>query len=260
MARRDPVFSNRDGGSGNELFAAVAYLAAGIAVVLVLVAAVGRQPASGVSDVETPDPAPRIRALLEDRSRVLVEWRTALRQICESPDLQAEEMAANCETGAIVIGDELFEDSTSPQLTEEGMRKLQLVIPIVLSALRSRDLVWDNLESIELRGHADPRARQDPYITNLVGSQKRPLGVMLYLVSEWALADRDRKDLERLIVISGSSYSRPPPACPERTRACYPYWRRVEILPTMRSAQLRHDMTNMLDRVDALLPEEPHGG
>jgi hypothetical protein len=256
VRRSRSVFGGREVGPTSDVFVAIAYVGAGIAAILVLVAAVAQRPAVEEIDVDaTPDPAPLIRGELEDHSAVALAWRETLREICENLDLQAEGLAPSCSTGAITFGDSLFEKPTSPQLSEEGMRKAQLALPLLLETLRRREIVWRNLESIEIRGHSDPRARRDPYITNLVGSQKRPLGVMIYLSSEWALSNRDREDLQRLALISSSSFSRPPETCPDRSRECYPFWRRIEIIPHMRGERVREDMQQLVDRVEALLPE-----
>jgi len=67
-----------------------------------------------------------------------VAWKQSLREICENLDLQAEGLAPNCRTGAITLGDRLFEASTSPQLSEEGMRKVQLAVPILLEIGKER--------------------------------------------------------------------------------------------------------------------------
>jgi len=79
---------------------------------------------------------------------------------------------------------------------------------------------------------------------------------MIYLSSEWALSDRDRDDLQRLAVASSSSFSRPPETCPDRSRDCFPFWRRVEIIPHMRGDVLRDDVQSLVDNVDALLQNE----
>lgn len=255
MARRQSAFSGRESGLASDLFAALAYVGAGLAAVLVLVAAVGRNVPEPEPEVVGPDPVPLIRTELEQRSALAREWQDALRALCENVELQAEGLAPSCESGAMTISDSLFESPTSPQLSEEGMRTVQLAMSVMLEALRGRDLVWENIESIELRGHSDPRARRDPYITNLVGSGQRPLSMMIYLSSEWALSERDREDLQRLGVISAASFSRPPVACPEENRECYAFWRRVEVIPHVRGGELRQDMKTLVDRVDALLPE-----
>lgn len=255
MPRRQSAFSGREGGTGGgDLFAALAYVGAGMAAVLVLVAAVGRDGPDASPEVVGPDPAPLIRAELEERSALAREWQEALRMLCENVELQAEGLAPSCATGALTIPDALFESATSAQLSEEGMRTVQFAISTLLEVLRGRDLVWQHIESIELRGHSDPRARRDPYVTNLVGSGQRPLAMMIYLSSEWALSDRDRADLQRLAVVSSSSFSRPPVACPEETRECYAFWRRVEVIPRVHGVELRQEMQTLVERVDSLLP------
>jgi len=253
VPRRHSVFGVRESGPANDVFVAIAYVGAGIAAILALVAAVDRQEATP-APATGPDPVPHIRAELDEHSSIALAWQETLRAICENVDLQAEGLAPSCATGAITLEDRLFEDSTSPRLNEEGMRKAQLALPVILEALRRNDEVWNNVESIELRGHSDPRARRDAYLTNLVGSSQRPLGVMIYLSSEWALSARDRDDLQRLALISSASFSRPPRSCPEQNAQCYPFWRRVEIIPHMKGAPVREDMQHLVERVEALLP------
>ena len=91
--------------------------------------------------------------------------------------------------------------------------------------------------------------RDRPYTTNMVGSQQRPLGVLLFLAGEGGLAEPDRVDLERLALVSGASFSRPPMTCPEETRACYPEWRRVEIRPVLSEPLRRGDWSRTLEEV-----------
>ena len=125
----------------------------------------------------------------------------------------------------------------------------------MLRRLRAHPIAWKHLESIELRGHADPRALRDPYVTNMRVSQKRPMAIMFYLISDWGLSDRDRTDLQRLLVLSAASYSRPPKSCPEPSRECYPYWRRVEIIPHMSEVDLRTRMDGFIRQLQELVPE-----
>lgn len=257
--RRSQSAFGRESGPANDVFVAVAYIGAGIAAIFVLVAALSSGGEAAPTAEASSDTTPLIRAELEDRSALALQWKQTLRDVCENLDLQAEGLAPSCRTGAITLDDRLFDDPTSAQLSEDGMRKVQLAMPILLETLRRNDDVWRNIESIELRGHADPRARRDPYITNLVGSQQRPLGVMIYLSSEWALTARDREDMQRLAIVSSSSFARPPKTCPEQNRTCYPFWRRVEVIPHMRGERLPDDMQHLVERVDALLPRPDEG-
>jgi hypothetical protein len=258
VPRRHSAYG-RESGPAGDVFVAIAYIGAAVAAILLLVAAVDRSAPIEPPEETPPDPTPRIRAELAERSSLALDWRDTLRDICDNVELQAEGLSPSCETGAITLGDRLFEDPTSAQLNEEGMRKVQLAVQLLLESLRRRDEVWRNLEAIELRGHSDPRARRDPYVTNLVGSHQRPLGVMIYLSSEWALSSRDRDDMQRLGLISSSSFARPPASCPEPSRECYPFWRRVEIIPHVKGQRVTDDMEHLVERVEALLPEPDDG-
>ena len=159
---------------------------------------------------------------------------------------------------AMVLPDELFEPN-GVQLTDEARLRVDEAIVAYLSRLRRHERLWDRLEAIEFRGHSDPRAIRDAYITNLVGSQQRPLGVLLHLLNAGSLSGEDREDLERLAVVSASSYSRPPAECPERNRECYSQWRRVEVrlLFGPEDAEARMDL--LLKDLEQLLdpPSEP---
>ncbi|MAJ59079.1 MAG: hypothetical protein CBC48_03255 [bacterium TMED88] len=182
--------------------------------------------------------AERLRERVDEEALFAVHWQQMTGNLCSDPVLQAEGIAADCRTGTITFGDDLFDEDEATQLTEEGIRKLHYAIDGLLRNLRAHPDVWERIESIELRGHADPRARRDPYVTNMRVSQQRPLAIMFYLISDWALSERDRDDLERLMILSAASYSRPPESCPDRNNECYSFWRRVEITPRLRGAQI----------------------
>ena len=182
-------------------------------------------------------------------------WQEVMGNLCGDPALQAEGIAADCSNGTITFGDHLFDQDETTQLTEEGIRKLHYAIDALLRNLRTHPDVWERLESIELRGHADPRARRDPYVTNMRVSQQRPLAVMFYLISDWALSERDRRDLERLMVLSAASHSRPPASCPERTSECYPFWRRVEITPRLKGALIVDERQNLTNELIRMTPD-----
>jgi hypothetical protein len=258
VRRRRPSGTNEPGRAVDIGWAALAYLFAGLATALLLVAAL--PPAPDEVEAAAPDPTapvadPGLRSLLEQRTLLARQWSEVLAELCSHPKLEAEEMAPDCATGSLVIADELFDRHATAQLSEEGMRKLQIALPVMLAELRSSELVWKNLDAIELRGHADPRAEHDPYVTNLVGSRQRPLGIALYLVAEWTLDARDRDDLKRLMVVSAASHSRPPEGCPDATRECYPYWRRVEIIPVLREAPLRDELMRLRSELAPQPPE-----
>ena len=152
-------------------------------------------------------------------------------------------------TGAMIIGDSLFDGFASNQLTEEAKEDISAAVTTYLERLRRMPALWESLEAIEIRGHTDPRAVRDAYVTNLVGSQQRALGVLLFLVGPEGLAETDRQDLQRLATVSGASFSRPPANCPDRNRACYPKWRRVEILPVLSEPLRREDWSRTVEDV-----------
>ena len=234
-----------------DFWAPIACLLAGLVAVGALVAALPQPPPSGPQQVGPEREA--LGSQLAKSEEAVRQWRAAIEDLCKDATLRAEELAVDCQTGAVTFGDELFDPDDTTQLGGEGIRKLHLAMTAVLSNLRSYPRAWQNLESIELRGHADPRARRDPYVTNMRVSQQRPMSIMLYLISDWGLSEQDRSDLQRLLVRSAASHSRPPRRCPERTRECYPFWRRVEIIPRMRVSALQTSVQQMSRQLIDLL-------
>lgn len=206
----------------------------------------GRAPSGGGVTV---DPSPRMLEAIASSERALEEVDRAFASLCQEPVLLALELEPDCETGVITLSDSLFDGFGSAALGAEAQEDLAAAMRIYLARLREQPALWNSLEAIELRGHADPRAVRDPYVTNLVGSQQRPLGVLLFLVGENGLAATDRAELERLAVVSGVSFSRPPETCPERSRECFPEWRRVEIRPVLSESLRRGDWSRTLEDV-----------
>ena len=252
MARRS-LSSRRDGSSAEGSFwAPLAVLLAGVLCVMVFVAALPRERAV---DDESLRRGAELEARIAEQASFPSHWRETIQSLCGDPVLQAEGIAPDCETGTITFGDDLFGESGAVELTEEGIRKLHYAISSLLRNLRRHEDVWNRIESIELRGHADPRATRDPYVTNMRVSQQRPLSVMLYLISDWALSERDRRDLERLLILSAASHARPPESCPERTNECYGFWRRVEITPQLRGADLANEADRFADELTRLVAE-----
>ena len=143
------------------------------------------------------DPSPRMLAAIEPATRALEDVDRAFATLCADPVLLALELMPDCETGVITLGDELFDGFGSATLGPVAQEDVRAAMRTYLGRLRELPAIWYSLEAIELRGHADPRAVRTPYVTNLVGSQQRPLGVLLFLVGEGGLGEADRADLER---------------------------------------------------------------
>ena len=150
---------------------------------------------------------------------------------------------------------EFFDDTGA--LREAGKRRLRAAIPILLRELRARPAIWNDLEVIEVRGHADPRARRDPYATNLRASQRPGLAVLLFLTSGDGLPAQDRLDLQRLAVASGASHSRPTADCGVRSTECDAKARRVELHIRLGVQSLRAKLGDFYDRVGRLVAPPP---
>jgi flagellar motor protein MotB len=117
-----------------------------------------------------------------------------------------------------------------------------------LTRLRQLPAIWDSLEAIEIRGHSDAGSARAGSSAGWVGSQQRALATLLFLVGpDGITAEADRADLERLAVVSGTSFSRPPLDCPEVSPECRPRWRRVEIRPVLSESLRRGDWARTLE-------------
>jgi flagellar motor protein MotB len=197
----------------------------------------------------TPDQAPDILASLGPAARSLDAVESAFESLCQEPVLVALELEPNCETGVMVLSDDLFDGYGSAQLGPIAQEDVVAAMTTYLSRLRRLPALWESLEAIEIIGHTDPRAVRNPYTTNMVGSQQRALGVLLSLVGPDGLSASDTNDLQRLATVSGASFSRPPASCPERTSECYPAWRRVEIRPVLSEFLRRGDLSRTVQAV-----------
>ena len=228
--------TNTTPGDGiGEWWAAIAVIAL---VAMALVSLMGSaEPRIAISD----DAAPRILATLGPAQRSLDAVEAAFGTLCQEPVLLALELDPDCESGVITLSDDLFGGSGKAQLSPVAREDIVAAMTAYLSHLRTLPALWESLEAIEIRGHADPRAVRDPYSTNMVGSQQRALGVLLFLVGPEGLSEPDRIELQRLATVSGVSFARPPASCPERSRECYPEWRRVEIRPVLSESSRRGD-------------------
>ena len=231
------------GDSLGEWWAAIAVLA--IAAVAIVSLTGSLEPPAQL----TSDQAPEVLASLVPAERSLAAIESAFASLCQEPVLVALELEPDCETGVMVLSDELFDGYGNVQLGPIAREDVAAAMTTYLARLRRLPALWESLEAIEIRGHTDPRAIRNPYATNMVGSQQRALGVLLFLVGPDGLSDPDREDLERLAMVSGASFSRPPDSCPERTRECYTAWRRVEIRPVLSEALRRGDWSRTVQAV-----------
>lgn len=228
-----------------EWWAAIAVIALASLAVVALTGSQGPAPESE----PTVDPAPEILAALRPAEQSLDALARAFDTLCREPVLMALELEPDCETGVITLSDELFDGYGGASLRPEVEEDVRAAMRAYLSRLRRLPAIWDGLTGIEFRGHSDPRAVRNPYTTNLVGSQQRPLGLLLFLVGSEGLSEYDREDLERLAIVSGVSYSRPPESCPEASRECYDQWRRVEIRPVLSEPMRRNDWSRTIEGV-----------
>lgn len=197
---------------------------------LALTAAVSRFGPADLERAVREAGAPEVAT--SERSSDVVEKVYAA--ICAEPALVVLELERDCATGVVTLPDAYFTPGSHPRIRHEAREYLVSAVTTYLGRLRESPELWERLEAIELRGHADPFAARGQYATNLIVSQRRAEAVVLFLLGPGGIpAEADRRDLERLAVVSGSSFSRPPAACPESTAACLPYWRRVEIRPVL---------------------------
>ena len=242
-----------------DWWAAIAVMA--LATVALVALTGGREPRPLEPEIA---PATEILTAIEPAERSLAAVESAFATLCREPVLLALELEPDCETGIITISESFFDGPGSASLRLDVREDVVAALRSYLARIRRLPALWDSLDAIEIRGHSDPRAVRDPYITNLVGSQQRPLGVLLFLVGPDGLSQLDRDDLQRLAIVSAASFSRPPESCPEQSRECYPEWRRVEIRPILSESLRRDDWSRTLegvrvtvDRLDAERAEAP---
>jgi len=195
------------------------------------------------------DQTPSILGSLRLAEQSLDALESAFASLCQKPVLVVLELVPDCETGIITLSVALFDGYGRVQLGPIAREDVAAAMTTYLSRLRRLPALWGSLEGIEIRGHTDPRAIRNPYATNMVGSQQRALAVLLFLVGPDGLTNSDRVDLERLATVSGTSFSRPPASCPERTPNCYPEWRHVEVRPVLSESLRRSDWSRTVQAV-----------
>jgi outer membrane protein OmpA-like peptidoglycan-associated protein len=231
-----------------SLWASASYLLAALLMAALFAASVaqlGAKPAP-----VTPHP------LIDTPTLALEEWSNALADLCSDPDLVAMDMHPDCATGIVQLPHKLFFEFKSSEVSADGKARLKGAMPIILEKLRAHEALWKNIDVIEVRGHADPRAARDHYAINLRQSQDRALEVLRFLTAEGTLETRDRRDLQRLAIASGASYTRPPEGCEIQSESedCFDRWRRAELRIGMNDEMLREAQTELLGRVREFIP------
>lgn len=182
----------------------------------------------------------------------LAAVESAFGALCQEPVLIGLELEPDCETGVITLPDAYFTGIANPRIRPEAREYIAAAMTTYLTRLRQLPALWNSLEAIEIRGHTDPASARGGYSASLVGSQQRALATLVFLVGPAGVASEiDRADLERLAVVSGSSFARPPSICPENTRECQPHWRRVEIRPVLSEPLRRGDWARTLESLRA---------
>ena len=254
MATRFHGRSNHESAANRDSESDVGFGQWWAAVAVIALASMGIVSLSGSTEAPeqkslATDPTPSLLAAISPAEDSLAAVEQAFRTLCLEPVLLALELEPDCETGVITLPDHFFDGFGSSTLSVEHQEEVAAAMRIYLNRLRRLPALWDSLESIELRGHSDPTALREPYTTNLIGSQQRPIGILLFLMSPNSLSTEDQEVLQELAVVSGVSFSRPPENCPDSTRECYSVWRRVEIRPVLSESLRRGDWSRTLEDV-----------
>ncbi|MEE8165868.1 MAG: hypothetical protein V3T64_09895, partial [Myxococcota bacterium] len=135
-----------------EWWAAVAVICA--ATISVLALAGGSRPTN--PSATFVDPTSEILASLLTADRALARIDQAFATLCREPVLVALELEPDCGTGAMTIGDSLFDGYAGNRLTAEAKEDLRAAVTTYLGRLRQMPALWESLEAIEIRGHTDP--------------------------------------------------------------------------------------------------------
>ena len=239
--------TDRPDGFG-EWWAAIAMIALALLAVVSLSGSMGAVGSQSTSAVMARI-APQFLASIEPAEQSLSSIEEAFSTLCQEPVLVGLELEPDCETGVLTLPANLFRPSGGAELGADEREYVKAAMTNYIAQMRRLPVIWDRLESIEIRGHSDPRALRTPYQTNMVGSQQKALGVLLFLVGPQGLSKTDAKDLQRLAVVSGVSFSRPPASCPEFERRCFREWRRVEIRPVLSESLRRGDWARTVEQL-----------
>lgn len=194
---------------------------------------------------------------VQEELEQLRTWKQAILRLCTNARLAEVGVRVDCETGAIELPDKVFFEFNQQDLTEDGKARLRDAIPIILQELRKSPKLWERIDVIEVRGHADPVVRFGrAYETNLAKSQGRAYGVLEFLTSDGALAAEDRNWLKTRGVASGAANERPPLECPDRAREeCHEGMRRVELLLGFADEDIRKRFNGLLTKVEEAFAE-----
>lgn len=219
------------------------------ALALALIGIVALSGSGGGARV-SPAAVDALRAAIRPAEHSLADVEAAFDSLCEEPLLIGLELAPDCETGVMTLPDAFFDGRTNPRIRPEAREYIAAAMTTWLNRLRELPALWDSLEAIEIRGHAAPASARERYASRAVVSQQRALATLAFLTGQGGIDDEgDRRDLERLALVSGSADARPPANCPESTPACLPHWRRVEIRPVLSEALRRGDWARTIESV-----------
>lgn len=263
MSRRPGNHLFHRGPFAAELLGSAGYVALALFVVVILVAA---QPRSSPSPPQ-PSPPPvapvsrdaeilaraSLVELVETQTAALQRWPRLLAELCQDPLLLETGLAPDCASGVITLSTDSYFERETGKLAIPARDKLQRAIPALLAKLRADPQIWQALDLLEVRGHADPIAVSDPYATNLSASQERAFSVLHFLTSDPGLPEQDRRDLQRLAIASGASHSRPPTDCRKSSRRCYAKARRVELRIRLNEASQRGEVQSLYDAVERVV-------
>lgn len=234
--RRQQRYNQGESGGGGEAWSGYSDLMAGLLMIFILVTALKDH---------------QLNQTAAEPSAFLMKWRAAIESLCQDPDLQEMGLTVDCSTGTIELPDRVFFGFNKEELKEQGKHDLRKVTRTLLGRLREEPVIWERL-SIEIRGHADPRAT-DPtkaYQVNLDKSGGRAREVLKFLTTDGDIPKGDRADLQRIAIASGASHSqRPPSGCRDefdRTDGCFDRMRRVEIHLRFDDTELREGIIKLI--------------
>lgn len=144
------------------------------------------------------------------------------------------------ETGSVRFGEAVLFDVNSVNLKPEGEEYLKKLMPAYLSVVMSGKYS-EYIDQIIVEGHADDGGT---YLYNLALSQNRSYSVVGYLISSKLTKLEDGTDIEKLLSISGKSYSKPVKVngTVDRNQS-----RRVELVFMLKYDRLMNQMQDLME-------------